>query len=217
LAAAQEEPPLLPPWPSTYAMNASTIVMACNYTGYMSANGTPESKFAVIDYDWSNALSLWSASTPMDTNERLLVQADMTKQASPDTRVWIYRNSAWAYPWYDTVRFILDDDAYSPWFLKFKPTGSTYSPRCDNNYSECTTGAPPAHHRRTGPRVLFVSASVCIAFFHTSPRARSCAFHTSPRSCARRPRAPLPSPPDPPLCTDYFHTQVRRASRVRPC
>jgi hypothetical protein len=166
LAAAQEEPPLLPPWPSTYAMNASTIVMACNYTGYMSL-GTPESKFAVIDYDWSNALSLWSASTPMDTNERLLVQADMTKQASPDTRVWIYRNSAWAYPWYDTVRFILDDDAYSPWFLKFKPTGTTYSPRCDNNYSECLTGAPPAHHRRTGPHVLFVCLLVCALLFFT--------------------------------------------------
>ncbi len=82
-------------------------------------------------------------STPMDTNERLLVQASMTKQASPDTRVWIYRNSAWAYPWYDTVRFILDDDAYSPWFLKFKPNGTTYSPRCDTNYSGCRRRSLP--------------------------------------------------------------------------
>jgi len=134
-AAAQEEPPLLPPWPATYAMNASTIVMTCNYTGYMSPTSAT-TQFAIQDFDWSNALDLWSASTPMDTNERLLVQASMTKQASPDTRVWIYRNSAWAYPWYTSVRFILDDPQYKPWFLMFKPNGSTYSPRCDNNYSE---------------------------------------------------------------------------------
>jgi hypothetical protein len=58
-AAAQEQPPLLPPWPPSYAMNASTIVMSCNYTGYMTGEA-PEGRFSIIDFDWSNALSLWS-------------------------------------------------------------------------------------------------------------------------------------------------------------
>jgi hypothetical protein len=76
----------------------------------------------------------------MDTNERLLVQAGMTKVANPSTKVWVYRNSAYGYPWYDTVRFILDDDAYSPWFLKYSGNPPYYSPPCDNNYSppKCT-------------------------------------------------------------------------------
>ncbi len=76
----------------------------------------------------------------MDTNERLLVQAGMIKVASPSTKVWIYRNSVYGYPWYDTVRFILDDDAYSPWFLNFSGRPPYYSPPCDNNYSppKCT-------------------------------------------------------------------------------
>ena len=52
-----------------------------------------------------------------------------------------------SYPWYTSVRTILDDPAYSPWFIKFKPEGPWTSPKCDN-------------------------------------------FHT------------------PPLCTEYFHTQM---------
>lgn len=129
----------LPPWPATWQMNASTAAMVCNYNGYMDPSTT--AGWGLLDYDWSNALSNWSAATPMDTNERLLVQAGMTKVANPDTKVWIYRNSVYGYPWYDTVRFILDDEAYSPWFIKFSGNPPYYSPPCDNNYSppKCTT------------------------------------------------------------------------------
>ncbi len=48
-------------------------------------------------------------------------------------------------PWYTAVRKILDDPAYSPWFLKFKPEGPWYSPKCD------TFHTPP----------------LCTDFFHT--------------------------------------------------
>ena len=40
----------------------------------------------------SNALDDWAAATPMDTEERLLVQASMSKAYNPATKVWIYRN-----------------------------------------------------------------------------------------------------------------------------
>jgi hypothetical protein len=78
---------------ATYAMPASTIVMICNYTGYQAPASTKN--WGLIDYDWSNSLQEWSAATPMDTNERLLVQAAMTQEAQPNSSVWIYRNSVY--------------------------------------------------------------------------------------------------------------------------
>ena len=110
LALSQEPPPLLPPYPPTWDTSASTAVMICNYSGYQTADSTQ--KWGIVDYDWSNSLADWSAATPMDTNERLMVQAAATTAAQPNTRVWIYRNSVYGYPWYNTVRFILDDPTY---------------------------------------------------------------------------------------------------------
>ena len=52
---------------------------------------------------------------------------------------------AQAYPWYTTVRRILDDPMYAPWFIMFSQTGPWTSPKCDNFYS------PP----------------LCTEFFHT--------------------------------------------------
>ena len=62
----------------------------------------------------------------MDNDERQLVQVKMTKGSpltSPYTRVFIYRNSVYGYPWFTSVRTILDDPAYAPWFLMFNGTG----------------------------------------------------------------------------------------------
>ena len=135
----------VPTWPSTYQLNRSTINMMCNYTGQQAPATT--AGWATVDFDWSNNLAQWSASVPMDTEERLMQQAALTVAATPDTRVWIYRNSVYGYPWYTAVRAILDDPAYEPWFIQFKPQGPWTSPKCDD-------------------------------------------FHT------------------PPLCTEYFHTQM---------
>lgn len=83
----------------------------------------------------------------MDTEEQLLKQVALSKSVNTNQKVWIYRNSVYGYPWYSAVRSILDDSAYSPWFIKFKAQGPWTSPKCDD-------------------------------------------FHT------------------PPLCTEYFHTQM---------
>ena len=45
-----------------------------------------------------------------------------------------YRNTVYGYPWYASVRKILQDPAYSDWWMKFKPKGPWYSPKCDDNY-----------------------------------------------------------------------------------
>jgi hypothetical protein len=71
-------------------MNRSTIAMQCNYTG-LQAPATAAG-WAIVDYDWSNSLKQWSASVPMDDEERLMQQAALTVAAYPDTKVWIYRN-----------------------------------------------------------------------------------------------------------------------------
>ena len=67
--------------------------------------------------DWSNNLAGWSSSTPMDNDERQLDQVKMIKDdpATADyTKVWIYRNSVYGYPWFTEVRKILDNPEYAP-------------------------------------------------------------------------------------------------------
>eukprot|EP00039_Didymoeca_costata_P021308 m.344156 g.344156 ORF g.344156 m.344156 type:complete len:509 (-) comp23899_c0_seq1:13-1539(-) len=135
-------PCMVPPWPATWQMNASTIIMPCNYTGYQAPSTT--AGWGIVDFDWSNDLDGWSAAVPMNNDERQLVQVKMTK-GSPltanYTKVWIYRNSVYGYPWFGSVRKLLDDPDYKPWFLMFaNSTGPFTSPRCDNNYvpPKCT-------------------------------------------------------------------------------
>jgi len=48
--------------------------------------------FGIVSYDWSNAKAQWAKQHPMDCEERLIQQAQMTKAASADTRVFIYQN-----------------------------------------------------------------------------------------------------------------------------
>jgi hypothetical protein len=55
----------------------------------------------------------------MDCEERLARQVQMTTEASPHTKVWVYRNSILALPWYTSVRVKLEDPAYGYWFLNF--------------------------------------------------------------------------------------------------
>eukprot|EP00656_Telonema_subtile_P026754 TRINITY_DN28740_c0_g2_i1.p1 TRINITY_DN28740_c0_g2~~TRINITY_DN28740_c0_g2_i1.p1 ORF type:complete len:329 (+),score=55.02 TRINITY_DN28740_c0_g2_i1:175-1161(+) len=114
-------------------MNASTIIMPCNNSGFTDPSSTQG--WGVVDFDWSNAKAIWAKSKPMNDEELLFKQVQMTTSATTDATVWVYRCSVYAYPWYTSVRTILDDEAYSDWFIKFKPTGPWYSPKCDHNYN----------------------------------------------------------------------------------
>ena len=76
--------------------NASTIIMPCNYTGYQQPSTT--AGWGILDFDWSNDLDGWSAATPMDNDERQLIQVKMTKASpltAPYTKIWIYRNTVY--------------------------------------------------------------------------------------------------------------------------
>ena len=114
----------VPPWPATWQMNASTIIMPCNYSGFQVPSTT--AGWGIVDFDWSNSLKAWSAAEPMDNDERQLMQAKMIKDSplTPDyQKVWIYRNVVYGYPWFTSVRKILDDPAYTDWFMKFSGKG----------------------------------------------------------------------------------------------
>lgn len=97
----------------------------------------------------------------MDNDERQLVQVKMIKDdpATPDyTKVWIYRNMVYAYPWFTSVRKILDDPKYAPWFMMFDSArrGNYTSPDCDKN---CKCGH--LYGQSVGCAVLLLRSAAC--------------------------------------------------------
>ena len=131
-----------PTTPVTYQMNRSTIIMPCNYSGFTDPQSTKG--WGLVDFDWSNAKGRgdfdgWAKHKPMDCEEMLVQQVQMTTSASPGTTVWVYRNSIKALPWYTSVRRKLEDPAYAAWFVPFNcsaagPTVGCHVPVCDDNY-----------------------------------------------------------------------------------
>jgi len=116
----------------------STLTMQCNGSGWSSPDRGAQ--FGIVSYDWSNAKAQWAAAKPMDCEERLLKQAEMTAALNPNSRVFAYRNLVKALPWYTSVREKLDDAAYSGWFLKFDPSKKDYHvPACAaENQTKCS-------------------------------------------------------------------------------
>ena len=84
-AIAAHDASVLPPWPPTYNMSLSTIMMPCNDSGYMDAHTA--GAWGIVDYDWSNAKQLWANDKPMDCQERLVTQVYGVSSAPPATRL----------------------------------------------------------------------------------------------------------------------------------
>jgi len=121
-AAAQ-----VPSWAQSWALNKSTIMMTCNYTGFVDPSTTVG--WTIVDFgasgggaraaavgraralsrptpssDWSNAKKLWAAARPMNCEELLIQQVEMTAAASPGTTSFVYRNAIKALPWCESAR-----------------------------------------------------------------------------------------------------------------
>lgn len=133
----------LSPWPQTWTLNASTIIMACNYTGDLDPSAT--ANFSIVDIDWSSGKAQWAQERPMQADASLVRQALAVADAVPGRRVFTYRNAIAAIPWFTDVTKKLIDPAYAPWFVPFGPptvNGTTWhvSP-CDHNYNPplCST------------------------------------------------------------------------------
>ena len=127
-----------PPWPATWQLNMSTAIMPANYNGWTRN----VSKWGYVDFDWSNNKQAWAKQKPMTCEEDLLAQVRLSSadSANAGQRFYVYRNSIKALSWFASVRELLVDPAYSPWFLRFAATppknnGTYYSPPCDPNYN----------------------------------------------------------------------------------
>ena len=136
-AVGQQGIPTVPPYPVSYQMNRSTIIMPCNESGFTDPLSTRG--WAIVDFDWSNAKEEWAKAKPMDCEERLVEQVRRTTVASPGTTVWVYRNGIKALPWYTLVRVKLTDPDYAPWFMRFSDAvvanhSAAHVPVCDDNY-----------------------------------------------------------------------------------
>ena len=96
-----------PNYTVTYQMNRSTVIMPCNYTGFL--NATNLAPFGgLIDVDWSNAKSTWSKQQPMRDETLLMEQLRRLRAGDPGRKLWIYRGTIDAYPWYEETRRILE-------------------------------------------------------------------------------------------------------------
>lgn len=117
----------LPAFPPTYSMNASTIFMVCNETGWH--NVSESARFGWAQYDWSNSKRVWVDHHPMDDQAMLDRQAAMVHAAAPHVRIGVYRSAIKALPWFDVVRAKLEDPEYSGWFVHFADyaTGTNHS------------------------------------------------------------------------------------------
>ena len=140
-------PGQVPSWPASYLMNASSFVMLCASDGLMPRNRTDG--WSIVDVDWSNAKRQWAASKPMNAEELLLQQAALIKASSPSTRVFVYRNSIKALPWFSTVREKLEDPQYAAWFLPFACNGTSAEERALGGGGGASSGdgcdgAPPS-------------------------------------------------------------------------
>jgi hypothetical protein len=109
--------------------------MPCNYSGQYDP--AVAAKFGIVDFDWSNEKDVWVNDSPMTCMERLVTQAQVIKKINPDTKIWVYRESVAAQPWYTDVRAKLTDPKTEHWFMKFdsKANGSYRVPRCDKNFN----------------------------------------------------------------------------------
>ena len=136
----------VPHGPPVWQMNLSTIIMPCNNTGWTDPASTKG--WGTVDFDWSNGKGTgnadgWAKHTPMDCEEMLATQVKMTTVASPSTKVWVYRNSILALPWYTSVRVKLEDPAYAAWFMPF-PTPLPHIDEQGNANTTCdNTFTPP--------------------------------------------------------------------------
>jgi hypothetical protein len=76
----------------------------------------------------------------MNCQELLSEQVNLLKAVNPTAKVFVYRNSVKALPWFTDVRVKLDDPAYAGWFLKFNSSSPYHVPNCttSGNSTKCS-------------------------------------------------------------------------------
>lgn len=96
--------------------------MPCNNTGPTDPSTTLGWKY--LDFDWSNWKGTgdadgWAKHKPMDCEELMVKQVQLTVAASPHQQAFVYRNMVKALPWFTSVREKISDPKYAKWFVRF--------------------------------------------------------------------------------------------------
>ena len=121
-----DPPQRLPTFPPSYNMFESSIIMPCNYTGPFSTQVAAQ--WGISDIDWSNAKAQWVQQHPMQSQEELVTAAANIRAVSNRTKVWVYRNLAWAPSWFTDVREKIVSNP--EWFIPFKPEPPYNNTKC---------------------------------------------------------------------------------------
>ena len=122
-------PQRLPTFKPSYDMFDSSIIMPCNYTGPFSTKVASE--WGISDIDWSNSKAQWVQKHPMQSQEELVNAASNIRAVSNRTKVWVYRNLAWAPSWFTDVREKIISNP--EWFIKFKKSPPYNNTKCTFN------------------------------------------------------------------------------------
>jgi hypothetical protein len=119
--------PVTPSWKPTWMTRFSTTIMPCNISGFF--NPTFAATYGLVDYDWSNNRNGWVRDGSCESS--LLTAAYDTLRAGAGhaqmPRVFVYRNSIKALPFFESVRRKLTDPAYAGWFLHTADGKKLYS------------------------------------------------------------------------------------------
>ena len=121
-----DPPQALPTFTPSYDMFDSSIIMPCNYTGPFQLNYS--TKWGIVDLDWSNSKAHWVQEHPMQSQEELVTAAAAIRAVSNRTKVWIYRNLAWAPSWFTDVREQIE--AHPEWFIGYKKDPPWNNTKC---------------------------------------------------------------------------------------
>lgn len=128
----------VPPWPPTYRLASSTIIMPANGSGLWNYSNFSLAQFGIVDFDQSANKIGWVTAHPWDASRTMLAQAAAARAAAvmsgnPGQHIWLYRSSVKLIPYLPSVYTVLTDVAFAPWFLRYATDSPVNSP-CDHNF-----------------------------------------------------------------------------------
>jgi hypothetical protein len=144
---------MTPPFPPSWKMTDSTVLLYWrNGTGY--EDSTLHS-YSLLIFDWAHAAKIWiNDYVPMDNGAVLSEQCYRSKRVNPQAKCLVYRNTVKALNQFADISSLIDDPAYSRYFLHWK-AGAAQTGKCNI----FTNGGPPL---MPNPQVEWVFLCVCV-------------------------------------------------------
>jgi hypothetical protein len=131
-SVTQGTPPCpLPTWAPVWALNRSTICQPGAGAGESWLDADKAAQFGLVSLDWSVANAIWHGNgnvSNMTGAATLVEQCRRIKAVDPTTKCFVYRNTELALEWLEPHRAVMDDPAFSAFFLQFQPGNPSNTP-----------------------------------------------------------------------------------------